>query len=295
MGRTVWPPYCKSIALTITAPFHVDETSAWMLANRLQLNPAKSEILWCASARRQHQIPTGPVRIGNTTVLPVSQVRDLGVYLDAEVTMKAHVTAIVRACFSVLRQIRSVRRSLSRHALLTSIIALVVSKIDCCNSVLAGAPEHLLDRLQSVLNAAARLIVAARNREHITPLLHELHWLRVPERIKFRLCVLAYRMSSRHSAIIPRRVSSVKHRRRSSPSPSVCRVTHAVSAVKSSVNTGRPFVSRSSFTRMEQSASCCQRHAVNAVFPSVFKDISVSIVIRLLTVSLVLSQRFSHR
>ena len=48
----------------------VDEKSAWMMANRLRLNPAKSEILWCASARRLHQIPTGPVRIGNTTVLP---------------------------------------------------------------------------------------------------------------------------------------------------------------------------------------------------------------------------------
>ena len=81
-----------------------------------QLNPAKSEILWCASARCQHQIPTGPVRIGNTTVFPVSQVRDLGVYLDADVIMKAHVTATVRACFSALRQIQSVRRSPPRHA-----------------------------------------------------------------------------------------------------------------------------------------------------------------------------------
>ena len=55
-------------------------------------------------------------------------------------------------------------------------------------------------------------------------------------------------------------------------------------------------VSRSSITRMEQSASCCQRHAVTAVrVPSAFKDISVSIVIRLLTVNPVLSQRFSHR
>ena len=51
----------------------------------------------------------------------------------------------------------------------------------------------LLDRLQSVLNAAARLIFSARKSEHITPLLSELHWLRVPERIQFRLCVLAYR------------------------------------------------------------------------------------------------------
>ena len=61
----------------------VDETSAWMMANRLQLNPAKTEILWCASTRRQHQIPTGPVRIGNTIVLPVSQVRDLRVHHES--------------------------------------------------------------------------------------------------------------------------------------------------------------------------------------------------------------------
>ena len=127
----------------------VDKTPALMMANRLQLNAAKTEILWCASTRRQHQIPLGPVRLGNTTVLTVSQVRDLGVHLDADVTMKAHVTATVRACFSALRQIRSMRRSLARHALLTLIRALVVSKVDYCNTVLAGAPGHLLDRLQS--------------------------------------------------------------------------------------------------------------------------------------------------
>ena len=50
-----------------------------------------------------------------------------------------------------------------------------------------------LQRLQSVLNAAARLVFSARRSEHITPLLRELHWLKVPERIQFRLCVLTHR------------------------------------------------------------------------------------------------------
>jgi len=58
----------------------VDEVSAWMKSNRLQLNPSKTEVLWCSSARRQHHIPTSPVRIGNTSVLPMSSVRDLGVW-----------------------------------------------------------------------------------------------------------------------------------------------------------------------------------------------------------------------
>ena len=107
--------------------------------------------------------------------------------------MRTHVTAVVRACFAGLRQIRSVRRSLSRHALLTLVRALVVSKVDYCNSVFAGIPGQLEDRLQTVLNAAASLVFSARRSERITPLLRELHWLRVPERVTFRLCVLAYR------------------------------------------------------------------------------------------------------
>jgi len=61
-------------------------------------------------------------------VSPVATVRDLGVYLDADVSLAAHVTAIVRACFAALRQIHSVRCSVSRDALMALIRALLVSK-----------------------------------------------------------------------------------------------------------------------------------------------------------------------
>jgi len=169
-----------------------DSVSEWMMANRLQLNPLKTEVMWCSSARRQHQVPLKPVLIGNLPVPTVSSVRDLGVHINSHVTSSTHVTAIVRTCFAVLRQIRSVRRSLTRDALITLIRALVISKVDYCNSVLAGVSGILISRLQSVLNAAACLIFAVRKSDRITPLLRDLHWLRVPERIKFRLCVLAY-------------------------------------------------------------------------------------------------------
>ena len=99
--------------------------------------------------RRRHQIPSGPVHIGDTAVISVSVIRDLGVYIDCCVTMSAHVTATVRACFAALRIIRSVRRSQPRHALLTPVRALVVSKVDYCNSVLAGLPVALLRCSQS--------------------------------------------------------------------------------------------------------------------------------------------------
>ena len=134
--------------------------------------------------------PVWSGRIGTTGAQPVSSTRDPGVYIDDDMSMRTHVTAVVTACFAALRQIRSVRRSLSRQALLTLVRALIVSKVDYCNSVLAGIPGQLQDRLQSVLNATARLVFSARRSERITPLLRELHWLRLPERVTFRLCVM---------------------------------------------------------------------------------------------------------
>ena len=59
-----------------------------------------------------------------------------------------------------------------------------MSKVDYCNVVLAGLPLHELDRVQSVVNAAARLSADARRYDHVTPLLVDLHRLRMPQRIQ---------------------------------------------------------------------------------------------------------------
>jgi len=90
------------------------------------------------------------------------------------------------------RHIRSVHHLLLRDALVALIWALVVTKLDYCCSVMVCISGTLLHRLQSVLNAAARLVFSARRSDHITPLLRKLHWLKITERIQFRLCVLAY-------------------------------------------------------------------------------------------------------
>jgi len=70
--------------------------------------------------------------------------------------------------------------------------AFILSKVDYCNVVLAGLPKRDLDRLQSVINAAARLTTGACRYDHITLLLKDLHWLQVTERITYKLCVLVY-------------------------------------------------------------------------------------------------------
>ena len=68
-----------------------------------------------------------------------------------------------------------------------------LTRLDYSSATLAGLPAHLIDRLQSVMNAAARLIFSSRKYDHVTPLLHELHWLRMRQQTEYKLAVLVYR------------------------------------------------------------------------------------------------------
>jgi hypothetical protein len=190
----------------------------WMQSNRLQLNTAKTEVLWCTSARRQYQLPRDPLPVGADQVSPVTAVRNLGIYLDADLSMRTHVVRTASACFAVLRNIRSIRRSVSQSVLESLVVTLVLTRLDYGGTTLTGLPKHLLDRLQSVQNAAARLIFTARRCDHVTPLLRNLHWLKVPERISYRLAVLVYRClhgtAPDYLASQFRRASSISTRQR---------------------------------------------------------------------------------
>ena len=74
------------------------------------------------------------------------------------------------------------------------VVALVHSRLNYSNGMLVGIPAHLMRRLQSVLNAAARLIFNLKRSDHITDALVSLHWLRVPERIQYKMAVLSYKV-----------------------------------------------------------------------------------------------------
>ena len=98
----------------------VEEVSMWMRSNRLQLNPAKTEVLWLSSSRMQFNIPQSAFSVGNNVISSSPVVRDLGIYLDSGLTMTAHISKTVSNCFAALRQIRSVRRSLPTQITLRS-------------------------------------------------------------------------------------------------------------------------------------------------------------------------------
>ena len=92
-----------------------------------------------------------------------------------------------------LHQLRSIRHLVSATVFQSLVTALVLSRLDYANGSLIGLPIHLIRRLQSLQNAAARLIFRVRRSDHITDALISLHWLRMPERIMFKVAVQTYR------------------------------------------------------------------------------------------------------
>jgi len=144
----------------------IDEVAAWMRSNRLQLNTAKTEFLWSTTSRRLHQLP---LRVGSEHISPASAVRDLGIYIDSDVSMRSHVVKTVSTCYLVLRQLQTIRRSVSRSVLQSLVSSFVLSRLDYGNSTLASVSSHLLSRLQSVMNVAARLIFSSSAHQSLRP------------------------------------------------------------------------------------------------------------------------------
>ena len=119
--------------------------------------------------------------------------RDIGVIFYCTLSMRPQVNFVVKSAFYQLRNIARIRKYLSAKTIELLVHAFVSSKLDFCNSLLYGIPKHLLRKLQSVQNAAARLVTSSSKYDHLTSLLMQLHWLPIAEPIKFKIVLLTFK------------------------------------------------------------------------------------------------------
>ena len=177
-----------------------------MSSNRLCMNLDMTKYLWFGTQEQLGRRDTVAFFNISAALVPDTATRNLGPFLDQELSMSDHITELSQVCFFYLRRIRVVRHSLTRSALLTLVLVFTWSRPDFCNSAMFGIYSNLLDRLQSILNAAARLLLQIPKFGSISSEIRdELHWLPVCSRIIFKQCLLVCSCFGRFNSILSRR------------------------------------------------------------------------------------------
>jgi hypothetical protein len=175
----------------------IGEVRSWMTLSKLKLNDDKTEALLIHNHKSSSasSLPTS-LQVGSSDIQFSSAARNLGYILSDDLSLNNHISHICRSAYTAIRQISSIRHYLTVSATKTLVCAFVLSRLDYCNSLLSGSPKHFIDKLQKVQNSAARLVLKAKKRDHVTPLLHSLHWLPVQARIDYKLSVLCHNFFS---------------------------------------------------------------------------------------------------
>ena len=130
--------------------------------------------------------------------------------------MKAHVSNITRTCYLELRSLASICRFLTITAPATLVSALVMSRIDCCSSLLFGSTHDVTSHLQRIQNYAARLILHFPRSSNITTHLKSLHWFPINVRSTYKIACLCYHY---HSSTAPSYVADELQKMCHTPAP----------------------------------------------------------------------------
>ena len=164
----------------------------WMSERFLKLNKSKTKILVAGPPDVLDAIEIHGTFLDSECIRFVSSAKNLGIWMDEHMSFRTHVNKTVSSCFFTIKEISKIKGFIPRNQLNAVVVPLITLKLDYCNSLLYNINSAEIQKLQMVQNAAIRL-VCSRNkfdRLPLTPLYDNLHWLRVKERIVFKICLI---------------------------------------------------------------------------------------------------------
>uniref|UniRef100_A0A8C6KUQ2 Reverse transcriptase domain-containing protein n=1 Tax=Nothobranchius furzeri TaxID=105023 RepID=A0A8C6KUQ2_NOTFU len=175
----------------------LEDIKNWMTLNFLLLNQDKTEVLIFGPEIQKRKLLSQSPDLNGITLISENKVRNLGVIFDQDMSFKSQVKQVCRISFFHLRNIAKIRSILSRSD--AEKLVFITSRLDYCNSLLSGSPQNVVKSLQLVQNAAARVLMRIKKRDHISPVLASLHWLPVKFRIDFEILLLTYKALNNQS------------------------------------------------------------------------------------------------
>ena len=154
----------------------ITDIRSWMITNRLKLNDDKTEFMIIVTRAQIDKVNVSEIVVGQAKVPVVTIVRNLGTWLDTKLTMSAHINETCQAAIYHLYNIKRISKYLSYDDRKSIVRAVIMSRIDYCNSLLVGVPSTQLSINYSVYKMQ-RLALLVTSQSMITLLLHLLIYI----------------------------------------------------------------------------------------------------------------------
>jgi len=152
------------------------------------LNSSKTEFLLLGLKPQLDKIQSPALCLSNgVSVLPSASARNLGFIFDSNLTLADQMSSVSRACFYHIRDLWCICPVLDFTTAQSIGTSFVPSRLDYCNSLYYG-------RLQHIQSSLARAVVAARKSSNANQILKSLHWLKVPDRIEYKVISVTYKL-----------------------------------------------------------------------------------------------------
>ena len=163
--------------LTSRMEASLSSLNIWFSSHALKVNATKTQLMVFGSRQNLRNLPDFKISFRDTELQPCAQVGNLGVVFDGTLSWEAHVSELSRRCMGVLIGLSHARQCLPDGVLKTIVTALVISRVQYCLTVYGNGSQKNFDRLQKILNFAARVIFGRRKFDHVSDLRDLLGWM----------------------------------------------------------------------------------------------------------------------
>ena len=171
----------------------VEDIQRWMVENKLKLNEDKTEFFIASSLHHSKKFDNITLLLGDVEIFPSKSVRNLGVVFDQQMCMSDHITHLSKSVNWSIRNLHRIRPYIDNDTCHNTVRTTILQRLDNCNMLLNGVTQKDMNRLQKLQNKCARMISMKPRFEHVTPLLKELHWLPIEDRVSFKTLVYVYK------------------------------------------------------------------------------------------------------
>ena len=149
---------------------------SWFRFNGLKVNAGKTQLM-LGSAQNLRNAPNVTVKFRDHVLVPISEVKNLGLTFDRNLSWDAHVNSVTRRCFGTLSGLSHLRGRLPSSVISVLVNALVLSQVRYCITVYGNGSKTNLARIQKIINYGAKLIFGRKKFDHASDLLEKLGWL----------------------------------------------------------------------------------------------------------------------